>query len=322
MAVPHFVKGNVLFFRKDLLKKYCGQTEGPETWDQLIDQAEKVLAGQAADQEADPIKYGLLFHLANPHNDFYPILWGFGAEVFRRDRVLLSSYQFRARAALEMVVELIHPRPGRPRLGPAPEDFQKLMEPAALRRAFFNGQALFMINWNTRLDDLDGLIAETLNEPVNAFHHLTDLDSQVGWCAIPRDAGHDKRYVNIGSFGWGLNREALHTSRERTAAYDFLRVVTSLDFQRLAALEYGQAPSRMDVVEGLKKSGEAPNVVRMYELVFNRPDVVLKARPYRRDVNIIMDEYLLEALTGRLDPAAAIEGAAAEMVRALGGTGL
>ena len=308
MACPLFVKGNVLFYRKDLLREYGLNEQGPRTWDELIHMTRVVMNGERS-KPGNRLKYGLIFHINNVENDFYPILWGFGAEVFGSGQVLLRDHKSQAVKAMTLLTRFVQTGDQGERLGFGVEDFEPFKEPQALRQIFRRGEALFMINWNTRLGDLKALLAESGAQPEG----LTDLKAQVGWAPIPYDGAHDHRYVNIGSFGWGLNREALSSHEARQAASRFLQVISSVDLQYLAAVRYGQIPSRSDAIERLKSSGEAPDVVSMFENVFGLSDVSLKARPYRRDVNNIMAECTLMALQGQLTPEQAVDRAISEL---------
>ncbi len=73
VAVPTYIKGNILFYRRDILKRY--NLAPPRTWEELKAICRKVLPQEKS------LKYGLLIHSTNTLNDFYPILWGFGGQV-------------------------------------------------------------------------------------------------------------------------------------------------------------------------------------------------------------------------------------------------
>ena len=75
VAVPTYIKGNILFYRRDILKRY--NLTPPRTWDELKAICRKVLPQEKS------LQYGLLIHATNTLNDFYPILWGFGGRVNR-----------------------------------------------------------------------------------------------------------------------------------------------------------------------------------------------------------------------------------------------
>ena len=55
MAVPNSIKGNILFFRQDLLDKY--KKSPPRNWDEL-----KAICREILPREKS-LKYGLIFHV-------------------------------------------------------------------------------------------------------------------------------------------------------------------------------------------------------------------------------------------------------------------
>ena len=54
MAVPTNIRGNVLFYRRDLLERY--HLAPPRTWEEL-----KAICGKILPQEK-PLKHGLILH--------------------------------------------------------------------------------------------------------------------------------------------------------------------------------------------------------------------------------------------------------------------
>ncbi|MDP1762231.1 MAG: extracellular solute-binding protein, partial [Deltaproteobacteria bacterium] len=73
VAVPTYIKGNILFYRQDILKRY--NLAPPRTWEELRAICRKVFPQEKS------LKYGLLIHSTNTLNDFYPIFWGFGGQI-------------------------------------------------------------------------------------------------------------------------------------------------------------------------------------------------------------------------------------------------
>ncbi|HZE21400.1 MAG TPA: extracellular solute-binding protein, partial [Desulfobaccales bacterium] len=73
VAVPTYIKGNILFYRRDLLKRY--DLKPPKTWEEL-----RAICGKILPREKS-LQYGLLIHATNALNDFYPVFWGFGGRV-------------------------------------------------------------------------------------------------------------------------------------------------------------------------------------------------------------------------------------------------
>ena len=75
-------------------------------------------------------------------------------------------------------------------LAPGPGALKNFEGSATLRQAFLRGEALFMINWNTRLHDLKTLLASPEWQNKAAINSL----SQVGVGPIPSQSGRPKKY--------------------------------------------------------------------------------------------------------------------------------
>ena len=188
---------------------------------------------------------------------------------------------------------------------PGPADLKKLEPPESLRQAFYQGQALFMINWNTRMRDLRDLIAKGQGRVPAS---LTNMN-QVWVSPIPAQAGHPHRYSNIGSFGWAVNRFAVTDPAVIAHAKSFIELVSDEQFQILAAEILGQVPSLKRALEKVTNQ----EVVQVYRWTFGQEDMVIRPRPHSRRINSVLEKYLLEALYGRLTPEAAVAGSLAEL---------
>jgi multiple sugar transport system substrate-binding protein len=288
VAVPTYIKGNILFYRQDILKRY--QLAPPKTWAEL-----QKICRQVLPQEKS-LKYGLLLHSTNAVNDFYPIFWGFGGRVIDLDEAAYvltqKANQDALAAALQMLVKL------QGGIIPGPAALKQFEAAGSLRRAFYRGQALFMINWNTRMKDLHDLIAKGQNRTSGT---LTAI-SQVGVTPIPSQAGHPHRYSNIGSFGWAINRFSVNSPEVIDQSKSFIKLVADEQFQLLAAETLGQVPSLKSALEKVTNQ----EVLRIYRDTFAQKDMVIRPRPHSRRINSTMEKYLQEVLYGRLAPAAAV----------------
>lgn len=294
VAVPTNIKGNILFYRQDILKRY--NQAPPRTWEEL-----RVICRKVLPQEKS-LKYGLLIHSNNILNDFYPILWGFGGQVTNDDGQFVLPDKPNVEAfvaalkALTAMQGSIIPGPGA----------LKQFDPAgSLRQAFFQGQTLFMINWSTRMKDLGDLMAKGAGKPPGS---LTSF-SQVGVAPIPAQAGHLHRYSNIGSFGWAVNRFSVTDPVVIEHAKQFIGVVAGEEFQLMAAETMGQVPS---LVRALKKVTNK-EVLQVYNDTFAQKDMVMRPRAHNRRINNVLEKVLGETLQGRQTPEAALAGAIAEL---------
>jgi ABC-type glycerol-3-phosphate transport system substrate-binding protein len=294
VAVPTYIKGNILFYRADILKKY--NLKPPRTWDELKAICRKVLSQEKS------LKYGLLIHASNTVNDFYPILWGFGGGVIDLEdaRYILPQTPNRA-AFVAALRELVNMQGS---IIPGPREFKQFEPGGALRQAFYKGQTLFMINWNTRMKDLHDLIANRQGPPGS----LTNI-SQVGVVPIPAQAGQTHRYANLGSFGWAVNRFSVTSPEIIKQSKQFIQLVADEQFQLLAAETLGQVPS---LLSALKKVTDQ-EVLQVYRDTFAQKDMVIRPRPNSRLINNVLEKYLQEALNGRLTPEAALTGALQEL---------
>jgi ABC-type glycerol-3-phosphate transport system substrate-binding protein len=294
MGVPNSIKGNILFFRQDLLDKY--KKSPPRNWDEL-----KAICREILPREKS-LKYGLIFHVTNFVNDFYPIFWGFGGKIHDDGGTLTfleADMLAKAEPALREIVGM------QGTLAPGPGALKNFEGPTTLRQAFLRGEALFMINWNTRLHDLKVM----LDNPEWQGRAAIRSVSQVGVGPIPSQSGHPKKYSNIGSFGWSINRFAVTNFAVMENAKKFINLVNSDRFQVLRAENAGEIPASQSALAQVKNQ----DVLRIYNNIFSSPEVVLQPRPKSRKLNNILEKHLLDALYGRTTPNGAIQAAANEL---------
>jgi ABC-type glycerol-3-phosphate transport system substrate-binding protein len=294
VAVPTFIKGNILFYRGDILKRY--NLKSPRTWAELQAICRKILPQEKS------LKYGLLIHSTNALNDFYPILWGFGGRVNNDAGQFVLHQRANADAFVVALKELISMQKG---IIPGPVELKKFESTGSLRQAFYRGQALFMINWNTRMKDLTDLIAQGKGQVPGS---LTDIN-QVWISPIPAHTDHPNRYTNIGSFGWAVNRFAVTDPTVIANARSFIELVSDEQFQILAAENFGQVPSLNRALEKMTNR----DVGRVYKWTFGQKDMVIRARPHNRRINNVLEKYLQEALYGLRTPESALDGALADL---------
>jgi multiple sugar transport system substrate-binding protein len=293
VAVPTYIKGNILFFRLDILKRH--NLKPPHTWEEL-----RAICAKVMPQEKS-LKYGLLIHATNALNDFYPVLWGFGGRVNDEAGQFILAQPAQSAAFVAALKELLSLQGG---IIPGPGELKKFEPVGSLRQAFYQGQALFMINWNTRLKDLHDLIAKGQGPSGS----LTSA-RQVGVAPIPAQAGHPHRYSNLGSFGWAVNRFAVTDPAVIEHAKNFIQVVAGEQFQLLAAETMGQVPSLKRVLEKVTNQ----EVLQVYRWTFAQKDMVIRARPHSRRINNVLEKYLGEALYGKSSAETALAGALGEL---------
>ncbi len=297
VAVPTYIKGNILFYRQDLLQRYQFRSP-PRTWDELKAMCRKIMPQERS------LKYGLIFHPTNFLNDFLPILWGYNGDVVdANDRLVLHQDKNRA-ACLAALTDL---KGMQGTIAPAPKDLSQFAstETDALRQAFFQGEALFMINWDTRLHDLGGMIGQEARKTPRS---LTDL-AQIGVAPIPCQSGQPHRYSTIGFPGWAINRFAVTSTKVIAAAQKFISVVADKQFQVLAAEKLGRVPARRSALKKVTNK----EVLKVYNNVFALTDMELKTRPFNRVINNTLEKYFSEVIYGRRSPEDAVQTAIVEL---------
>jgi multiple sugar transport system substrate-binding protein len=294
VAVPTYIKGNILFYRRDILKRY--NLAPPRTWEELKAICRKVLPQEKS------LKYGLLIHSTNTLNDFYPILWGFGGRVNDDAGQFALPQKNNAAAFLAALKELIAMQGS---IIPGPGALAQFDPGGSLRQAFYQGQTLFMINWSTRMKDLSDLIAKGQGQPPGSLASI----SQVGVAPIPAQAGHPHHYSNIGSFGWAVNRFAVTDPVVIEHAKQFIGLVADEQFQLLAAETMGQVPSLIRALEKVTNQ----EVLQVYHDTFAQKDMVMRPRPHSRRINNVLEKVMNETLYGRQTPEAALAGGIAEL---------
>ena len=289
-AIPFSAKGNVLFYRRDLLK-LLGDAQPPATWDDLLRQVERLRALADREPALRTVKYGLLFHWQNLANDFYPIMWGFGGEIFSDD----EAKRGRALEALRMLKSLVYVGKGeRIPFTPSAEELEERFGRggARLHRCFAEGEAMFMINWDNRLDKM--------RKYVNA----TVAPQQVGVAPIPSGRGEDSA-SNIGSWGWVISQrpekeDSWSTGKDVVAAIqEFVNDLTRAEAQEWLAANHGYIPSRRIQLsdKAQKKLAElGPGTVEAFRVFADTERVHFLDRPHNKRVNDIVEYALKEAI--------------------------
>jgi multiple sugar transport system substrate-binding protein len=296
MAVPTSIRGNVLFFRKDLLE---GQRfKPPRNWEEL-----KAICRKILPQEKQ-LKYGLILHPMGFINDFFPIFWGFGGRVMDDGRLVLGEPQNQA-AFLAAFKEL---QGMQGTILPAARDMKQFEPEGAVEQSFFRGEALFMISWNNRMNDLSAWVQKEKGNPPGSL----TAKSQVGLAPIPSPPGQAKRYTNLDSLGWAVNSfaaKAWNALQVMERVKLFLGLVVNEPFQLQAAESWGEVPSLRGALEKVKN----PEVLQVYKDVFAAPDVEIRMRPHSRGVNNTLEKHLRAALYGQQTPEAALQGVLQEL---------
>lgn len=284
-AVPLSIRGNCLFYRADLID------DPPRTWPELIETAQRVLAERDADS---PLRYGLNFHWEEIHTDLYPVLWGYGGgapsalvEGNRLDQPLNSEANLQA---LAMFYGLVHFE----RLTQSVDEMQtrELGAEKDLFQSFARGETLFLIDWTNR--------AARIAKALEAVGASPLAISGIGIAPIPHAPELDTSYSTIGSWGW------VTASQPRSShSLEFVREMATPGAQLHFFERHAEIPIYAQPVLDELPAWPATEarltpyhraLLRLVHGEGDRPGVVLRDRPGRKDINRIVLEALHDVL--------------------------
>jgi multiple sugar transport system substrate-binding protein len=215
-AVPWYIDAGVLYYRKDLLKKYGRRP--PPTWEELVETVRVVLDG-----EQEPRLYGFIWQGRQYEGlicNALEFIWGNGGDVLRPD----GWTDLTNPATVEAVAfmrDLIHTHAVSPSL-------VTMADEETSRHLFSGGRALFTRNWPYAWS-----LFEQEGSPVRG---------KVGVGPLPSFGGRPAAST-LG--GWHLG--IAHDSRHPEPAWRFIEFLTSPEAQKMMARKVGIAPTRTSV---------------------------------------------------------------------------
>lgn len=293
IALPVYVDGGLLYYRKDLLQKY-GYKRPPETWQELVDYS---LKAQEGERETNPNFYGFLWQGAQYEGLICNFLefaasCGGGIKFFAGDRaasgkkpagIVLNTPQ--NQRAVQFMYELIH----KYRVSP-PNTFTEMKE-EEVRLSFQNGNALFERNWPYAW----------------ALHQSEDsaIRDKVGIASLPHCPRGESK-ATLGGWHIGISKY----SDRKQESFLFLKFVVSYDTQKKLVLELGWNPGREDVYTDDEVTERLPHFRALrgvFENAYPRPTI-----PYYTLVSEVIQRYINAALSGRITPQVALASAERE----------
>lgn len=218
-GVPCFLGAGLLYYRKDLLKKYGFSP--PQSWEEMLAQGRRILQG-----EGTPGLYiysGQFKQYEGLVCDMLEFIWSHGGAVIDRKtgRVVLAEPP--AVKAVAFVRDRIIGKA-------APIGALNYEEPESLD-LFIQGKAVFHRNW-----PYAWAIA---NDPSRSR-----IAGKVGVSPLPSFPGF-KSASTLGGWQFGINRYSKHPEE----AWRLIRFLTSRRAQKILALEAGLAPTRLSVYQ-------------------------------------------------------------------------
>jgi multiple sugar transport system substrate-binding protein len=241
-AMPWNMNAGLLYYRADLLDRYG--LAPPRTWDELVEQAERIRAG-----EGDARLDGVLWQGKQYEGLVCNVLehfWGSGTRLLDDGGRVLPDAE-RAAGALAFMRGLIE-------RGVSP-GWVTAGDEELTRRPFGDGRAVFLRSWPYALD-----LFEQAGSPVRG---------RVGLAPLPGHAGGTPGAGATGGFHLGVNRRARHAE----AAVALVRFLAREPAQRaLTAPGVALYPSRMALYHD-------PEIVRARPAMPRFHDLSLTARP-------------------------------------------
>ena len=270
-AIPWYIDAGVLYYRKDLLKKYGFYP--PDTRGELVKISRTITS-----KEKD--LYGFIWQGKQYEGLVCNVLeyfWSNGGDVLKHGKVLIESPE--NIEALTFMKDLITTYNVSPEL-----ILTSIEEPT--RNIFGNGRALFMRNWPYAWN-----IFNKEGSPVRGNVGVSDL---------PFFKGH-KTASTLGGWQLGINKFSKHPE----AAEKFIKYLTSPPVQKKLAITIGYKPTRKSLYKDEDLLREQPFIVGLYNVFLHaKPRPV---SPYYMAMTQLMQPEFSAAISGIKTPEQALK---------------
>jgi len=215
-GVPLFIDNGMLYYRKDLLEKY--RLKPPVTWDELVWQAEKIVAMETSTGEDIAGYSGQFKQYEGLVCNMLEFILGNGGQVIDPQTGKSALGQRPAVEAVQYVRDRI--------IGKiAPPGVLTYQEPESLD-VFIQGKAVFHRNWPYAW--------EIANNPAKSR-----IAGKVGIAKLPHLQGGES-HATLGGWQLGIGNYSEH----KEAAWRLVSFLTSARIQKMFALKSGKAPTR------------------------------------------------------------------------------
>jgi len=287
IALPVYMDGGLLYFRRDLLDAY-EVGDFPSTWEELVSVSSKV---QAKKREVEPGFYGFVWQGAQYEGlvcNFLEFAGSQGGFLFRDAQVILDTAE--NRRALHLMHDLIWKH------GISPPNTYTEMREEQARTYFQEGQALFERNWPYawKLHQADG----------------SRVKGRVDIAPLPAPAT-GKSMSTLG--GWHIGVSRFSDAKENSLK--FVKYVASYEGQKKMILRLGWNPGRRDLYEDQDLLREMPFLKKLAVIFLNarsRPVI-----PYYTQVSDVSQRWINAVLADRVEPHKALQNAEEEIAALL-----
>ncbi len=246
-GVPLFVDSGILYYRKDLLEKYSLPVPG--TWEELVTTAARIVSEEK--------KQGNKLHgFSGQFKQYEGLVCDMMEYILGNGGTIIDSETGKPGLSSDASVEAVRFVRDKIIGAAAPVGVLSYQEPESLD-LFIQGKSVFMRNWPYAW--------EVANSPVRSR-----IAGKVGIARLPHFKG-GRSFSTLG--GWQVGISTF--TRNRKAAWEFARFLTSEKVQKLLALKAGRAPTR-------KALYDDPSVLKAYPHFSSMKDVFLTAYPRPR----------------------------------------
>ncbi len=266
-GIPLFIDAGVLYYRKDLLKKYGFRP--PKTWNEMVSQSKKIVLKEIKRGSSIYGYSGQFKQYEGLVCDMMEFILSNNGRIIDPETGDSAVHERPAIEAVRFVRDKIIGRA-------APVGVLTYQEPESLD-LFIQGRAVFHRNWPYAW--------EVANNP-----ERSSIAGKVGIAKLPRFR-RGKSYSALG--GWQLGISSY--SENKDAAFRFVRFLTSERIQKLLAVKSGKAPSRKALYTDAEVIQANPHFSEM-------KDVFLSAWPRPRTplypaVSSVLQRYFSKAIS-------------------------
>jgi multiple sugar transport system substrate-binding protein len=276
-ALPLYVDGGLLYYRKDLLEKY-GHAQPPQTWDELRRWSQKI---QDAERKTNPDFYGFVWQGAQYEGlvcDFLEFSASAGGGIVEDRKIDLNRPP--NVEALQFMRDLIYEY----KISP-PNTYTEMKE-EEVRRWFQRGNALFERNWP---------YAWKLHQSADS-----PIKDKIGVAELPHFDDHNSASA-LG--GWHIGISRFSDNKEK--AWELIQYFVSYQTQKKLALILGWNPGRSDIYSDAEVLAQMPHLAKLqdvFRLAVARPDV-----PYYSQISAVIQRYTNQCLADKIGAAEALK---------------
>jgi multiple sugar transport system substrate-binding protein len=266
-GVPLFIDSGILYYRKDLLERY-GFTP-PKTWQEMVKQAERIVSEEA--------KRGVeLYGFSGQFKQYEGLVCDMMEYILSNGGNILNPETGNSEIANKPALEAVRFVRDNIIGKIAPKGVLTYQEPESLD-LFIQGKVVFHRNWPYAW--------EISNNPKRS-----NIVGKVGITRLPHFPG-GKSYSTLGGWQVGIS----NYSKNKEAAWIFVKFLTSERIQKLLALKAGRAPTRKALYEDAE-------ILDAYPHFSDMKDVFLTAYPRPRTplypaLSNVLQRYFSKAIS-------------------------